>query len=111
MAADSSEDDGQAERNAQALAAAVGTLAGLPFGPIEAVAGAALGPLLEPAVSEIMYLIGQAGARRGAEALAEASEGADLPIDEMLSRIRDDEKCQLLAATAIFAAMRTTWER
>jgi hypothetical protein len=107
---DSSEDGGQSERTAQAVAAAVGALAGLPLGPIGSVVGAALGPLLEPAVSDIMYLVGQAGKRRGAEALAEACEGTGLPVEETLSRIFNDEKSQLLAATAVFAATRTTWE-
>lgn len=110
MADSSSEDDGQTDRNARALSAGVGALIGLPFGPVGSVAGAALGPLLEPYVSDIMYLIGQAGRRRGAEALAEACEGTDLSVDETLSLIFADERYLLLAATAVFAAMRTTWE-
>jgi hypothetical protein len=107
---DGSEDDGQSERTAQAVAAAVGALVGLPFGPLGAVVGAATGPMLEPVAAEIIYLIGQAGKRRGGEALAETCEGTGLPVEETLSRIFSDDKSQLLGATAVFSAMRTAWE-
>lgn len=108
--ADSNREHGQAERNSRALAAAAGALAGLRLGPAGLVGGAALAPMLEPAVSEVIRRIGNAGQRRGAQTLAQAVEICGVPAQDTLARIFTDEKYQLLAATAVVAAMRTTWE-
>jgi hypothetical protein len=98
------------EQSGKALAAGVGALVGLPFGPAGLVGGAVAGPLLEPVAIEILQRVGRAGRRRGGEALAVACEVTELSPEELLARISDDEKLQILAGMAISAAARTAWE-
>jgi hypothetical protein len=98
------------DRHAQALAAGVGALAALPFGPFGSVVGAALGPLLVPVAGEIFRELGMDGRRRSGEALAATCEASGLSTEETVSRALSNEKSRLLSATAIVAAIHTTWE-
>ena len=98
------------DRHAQALAAGLGTLAGLPFGPAGAVVGAALGPLLVPVAEEIFREVGMDGRRRSGEALAAACEASGLSAEDTITRALSNDKSRLLSATAIVAATHTAWE-
>ena len=99
------------DRHAQALAAGLGALAGLPFGgPVGAVVGAALGPLLVPVAEEIFREVSRDGRRRSGEALAAACEASGLSAEETVRRALSNEKSRLLSATAIVAATHTAWE-
>lgn len=110
---DDEDDEGTAERfdrRAQALAAGLGALAGMPFGPGGSIVGAVLGPLLVPLAEEVMREVGMDGRRRSGEALAAACEASGLSAEETATRALGNEKSRLLAATAIVAATHTTWE-
>jgi hypothetical protein len=98
------------ERHAQALAAGLGAVAGLPFGPAGAIVGAALGPLLVPVAEEIFREVGMDGRRRSGEALAATCEASGLSAKETTRRALSNEKSRLLSATAIVAATHTAWE-
>jgi hypothetical protein len=98
------------DRHAQALAAGLGALAGLPLGPAGSVVGAALGPLLVPVAEEIFREVGMDGRRRSGEALAAACEASGLSAEETVRRALGNEKSRLLSATAIVAATHTAWE-
>lgn len=104
------EDSARFDRHAQALAAGLGAVAGVPFGPVGSIVGAALGPLLVPVAEEIFREVGMDGRRRSGEALAATCEASGLSAEETMRRALSNEKSRLLSATAIVAATHTTWE-
>jgi hypothetical protein len=108
---DDEESAARFDRHAQALAAGLGALAGLPFGgPVGAVVGAALGPLLVPVAEEVFRELGMDGRRRSGEALAAACEASGLSVEETVRRALGNEQSRLLSGTAIVAATHTAWE-
>lgn len=99
------------DRHAQALAAGLGALAGLPFGgPVGSVVGATLAPLLVPVAEQVFRELGMDGRRRSGEALAAACKASGLSVEETVRRALNDEKSRLLSGTAIVAATHTAWE-
>lgn len=78
-------------------------------GPPGAIAGAALGPMLEPLVMGIWAEFSEKARQRQVNVLISAIH-AGLPIDEMEERINASERTQLLTGFALNAATRTAWE-
>ena len=98
------------ELGSQALAAALGAAAGLPFGPVGGLIGAAAGPSLVPAAEQILIELGLDGKRRSGAALASACDVSGFPLEEILKRISSDERLRLLAGIVIASATRTAWD-
>jgi hypothetical protein len=107
---DENEGSRRFELGSQALAAALGAAAGLPFGPVSGIIGAAAGPALVPAAEQILTELGLDGRRRSGAALAAACDVSGLPLEEILKRISSDEKLRLLAGIVIASATRTAWD-
>lgn len=101
---------GRFDRHAQALAAGLGALAALPFGPAGPVVGATLGPLLVPVAEQVFREVNMDGRRRSGEALAATCDASGLSAEETVTRALSDEKSRLLSANAIIAATHTAWE-
>ena len=74
------------------------------------VAGAVLGPLLEPMAQRIWDELANDGKRRGGEVLAAAVEAAQLPEEEFERLASDTDRARLLTGVALSAANRTTFE-
>jgi hypothetical protein len=78
-------------------------------GPAGAMAGAALGPMLEPLISGVWADLSEKARQRQTSALYWAiREG--VPVEEMEERINASEQTQLLTAFALSGAARTAWE-
>jgi hypothetical protein len=78
-------------------------------GPAGAIAGAALGPLLEPLVSGAWAEISESARMRQTDVLFWAVH-AGVPIEKMEERIKASEQTKLLTGLALSAAARTVWE-
>jgi hypothetical protein len=74
------------DRHAQALAAGLGAVTGLPFGPVGSIVGASLGPVLVPVAEEVLREVGMDGRRRSGETLAAACEAPGLSAEETVRR-------------------------
>lgn len=106
----SEETERRQDRHQRALAAGLGAGAGaIVAGPVGVIAGAALGPLLEPLAALVWTELTATGQRCTGEALASACEAGIQP-DELPSRINASERTQLLTGYALAAATRTTWQ-
>jgi hypothetical protein len=104
------DDDERQDRNERAAAAALGAAAGAVMaGPVGAIAGAALGPVLEPLVSGTWAEISESARRRQTDVLFSAIH-AGVPIEEMEERIKASERTKLITGLALSAAARTAWE-
>jgi hypothetical protein len=78
-------------------------------GPAGAIAGAALGPMLEPLVRGVWAELSESGRQRQTDVLFWAIRNG-VPVDEMEDRINASERTQLLTGFALSAATRTVWE-
>ena len=77
--------------------------------PVGAIAGAALGPMLEPLVQGAWADISESARRRQADTLYWAiHEG--VTETELKERINASERAKLLTGLALSAASRTVWE-
>jgi hypothetical protein len=104
------DDDERRERNQRAAAAAAGAAFGAVIaGPAGAIAGAALGPMLEPLVRGVWAELSEKARRRQTDVLFWAIRNG-VPVDEMEERINASERTQLLTGFALSAAARTAWE-
>lgn len=98
------------DRHQRAAAAAGGAYLGLAIGgPVGLIAGAALGPLLEPFVRHVWdELRGDAQQRQGAT-LAAAAEVLGSDPEELERLVLASDQSRLQAGIALSAAARTTW--
>lgn len=104
------DDDERRDRNQRAAAAALGAAAGgVIAGPVGVIAGAALGPMLEPLVQGAWAEISASARQRQTDVLFSAIH-AGVPIEEMEERINASERTKLLTGLALSAAGRTAWE-
>ena len=78
-------------------------------GPAGAIAGAALGPMLEPLVRGVWAELSESARQRQVDVLVSAIH-AGIPVDAMEERINASERTQLLTGFALNAATRTVWE-
>ena len=78
-------------------------------GPAGAIAGAALGPMLEPLVKGVWAELSESARQRQTDVLFWAIR-AGIPVDEMEERINASDRTQLLTGFALNAATRTAWE-
>ena len=78
-------------------------------GAAGAIAGAALGPMLEPLVRGVWAELSESARQRQTDALFWAIR-TGIPVDELEDRINASDRTQLLTAFALNAATRTAWE-
>jgi hypothetical protein len=100
------------DRHAQAVATAGGALIGLTMGsgPLGVVAGAALGPLLEPFAARVLDELGSTAKGRAGRMLAVAQMAVGGDRAEMERLVLASDESLLQAGIAVQAAARTTWE-
>jgi len=104
------EDDERRERNERAAAAAAGSAFGaVAAGPLGAIAGAALGPVLEPLVSGVWAELSEKARERQTDVLFWAIRNG-VPVEEMKKRMNASERTELLTCFALSAGARTAWE-
>ena len=99
------------ERYQRAIAVGLGAVSGAVIpGAAGIVAGAVLGPLLEPMAQRIWGELASDGKRRGGDVLASAVEAAQLSEEEFERLVSSTDRTRLLAGVALSAANRTTFE-
>jgi hypothetical protein len=110
VAADDRDDDERRDRNQRAAAAAAGAALGSVIaGPVGAIAGAWLGPKLEPLVRGVWAELSEKARQHQTDVLFWAIRNG-VPVDAMEERINASERTQLLTGFALSAASRTAWE-